>query len=1529
MGNQTSDAAHTPRSEGSLLKKLKLKNSSDRLSSDRKSTNPIHKTKRKISKKFSIKKRTHSTSSLSKKDGNKFQNNTNSNTVVKRKVDSHSESHNKKNLVPTIRLDAPNFELPDIASIRSSKSKRNSRFFIKSNSSNNYDNDSDMEEPEDKLTIEVPRRSLQNSNAGYKRYSRNDSFNIPVPIEDNTNFNNSTHSRINSIYSDKEKSHLDHSNTNTNSTTNNNEHSIMSTILSIAHNAISHNLTKNPDNIQNNIKDDIDNNIQTNNSKLKDSIIMSSPKHDNNTREDNNDPANKNDISLNKPNPFNNSIDNSDSIQNETVIHSTNTNTNTTRPKDVNRSTSFLRHLDYLLQPSVSTSASVSTSTTSLSNDNNNIGKNSLSLDRTEKSSLNKVKFESISSNKISTNSSRQLSPVIPTINTMGNGDLSLDLFENNLSDFTANTKNINDNNNNNDNDNDNVNDTNIDNNVKNDINGNNKQIDNNNVENLDITTRNHDNNKMKGSANETDKVLTPILDNRKNIARNNSYLDISKNDSKLDLCKFRRARSKTLPSNDIDNFDIDNNNNNITTNNNNNNKRNSRYSSLSNDEMINTRNPNNTISKSNNNNNNNERKTRSMSKHFLNKRSFSPAHIGKVLPVGIRNSISKTRVSSENNKDNLILENNNNISNIGDNDNSRPRSSNYYTANPVVNIDLGKPTELEGIEYSNEKKDQEFHSLFKDSGLSKNERLIIDHSCALSKDILLQGRLYISDQHLCFYSNILGWVSTVIIPFKEIVQIEKKTTAGIFPNGIVIDTLHTKYIFASFISRDSTFDLITDVWNQIILGRKYVKDDDSDNDLNNGILSNLSDNESNASFHDSDDVDNDDDDDDEEDIDETDEEDDDEYDDDLDDNDNDLDDDTDMTSSDELENINNSKGKNMTSMVNNMFPGPLKHSPTKFDYKPVDNEKFISETIVNAPLGQVADILYGDDTSKWEAIIKAQKNFDLSPIPKLLSTKTRDYSYFKPLNFGIGPNKTKCLIVDKLIHYDLDDYVQVIQESKTPDVPSGNSFTIRTNTILTWDSNNSTKITVYFLAEWTSKSWLKSAIEKGAFDGVIETTKIQNNEIIKFTKEERPKANRRSSSRASKFGSKGKDKTSNNEKDSNQLNLPTLGPLTHTPTEPEYIKSKNDVIIDDSITFNAPLGTIFQLLYGDDHSYIKNIITKMNSVDISDIPKFVNNEREYTYVKKLNNSLGPKQTKCTITEKIEHMDINNYILVKQTVRSHDVPYGNVFTVQTRNYFSWGPNNSTKMLVVLNVVWTGRCLLKGTIEKGSLDGQKLGTKITREELQKIISTTTTKRSRSKSKSTRKEEKNIEKIPVVQPVIESTTGQNINNNYFSNIPIIGDYLNFDLLSIKGLFMSIILLFLFFKIITSLFTSGNSHKLELLSPGRINIDGHEYTYLPNVKTLYQVYEDEVRKNVKASIKNKNFISSDVVQESNEDVWNWLEQHSRGHIIYNHRRKYLDDAVDENYKDYKMKKLKDSIQVAEIQLQEMREVLSRLQY
>lgn len=86
----------------------------------------------------------------------------------------------------------------------------------------------------------------------------------------------------------------------------------------------------------------------------------------------------------------------------------------------------------------------------------------------------------------------------------------------------------------------------------------------------------------------------------------------------------------------------------------------------------------------------------------------------------------------------------------------------------------------------------------------------------------------------------------------------------------------------------------------------------------------------------------------------------------------------------------------------------------------------------------------------------------------------SRTMSYIKPLNGSIGPKQTKCFITDEQEFYDPDKYITMLTMTKTPDVPSGGVFSVKTRTCFTWAGANSTKVLVTTSVEWTGKSWVK-----------------------------------------------------------------------------------------------------------------------------------------------------------------------------------------------------------------------------------------------------------------------------------------------------------------------------------------------------------------------------------------------------------------------------------------------------------------------
>ncbi|XP_023479503.2 protein Aster-C isoform X4 [Equus przewalskii] len=103
---------------------------------------------------------------------------------------------------------------------------------------------------------------------------------------------------------------------------------------------------------------------------------------------------------------------------------------------------------------------------------------------------------------------------------------------------------------------------------------------------------------------------------------------------------------------------------------------------------------------------------------------------------------------------------------------------------------------------------------------LPDTEKLIADYACALQRDILLQGRLYLSENWLCFYSNIFRWETTISIALKNITFMTKEKTARLIPNAIQIVTEGEKFFFTSFGARDRSYLSIFRLWQNVLLDK-------------------------------------------------------------------------------------------------------------------------------------------------------------------------------------------------------------------------------------------------------------------------------------------------------------------------------------------------------------------------------------------------------------------------------------------------------------------------------------------------------------------------------------------------------------------------------------------------------------------------------------------------------------------------------------------------------------------------------------
>ncbi|XP_021923999.1 GRAM domain-containing protein 1B-like isoform X2 [Zootermopsis nevadensis] len=113
----------------------------------------------------------------------------------------------------------------------------------------------------------------------------------------------------------------------------------------------------------------------------------------------------------------------------------------------------------------------------------------------------------------------------------------------------------------------------------------------------------------------------------------------------------------------------------------------------------------------------------------------------------------------------------------------------------------------------------EDFKRIFKD--VPSEERLIVDYSCALQKDILVHGRLYVSQNYLCFYANIFRWETSVSLRWKDVTAITKEKTALVIPNAILVCTEGEKLFFTSFGARDKTYLMLFRVWQNALMDQQ------------------------------------------------------------------------------------------------------------------------------------------------------------------------------------------------------------------------------------------------------------------------------------------------------------------------------------------------------------------------------------------------------------------------------------------------------------------------------------------------------------------------------------------------------------------------------------------------------------------------------------------------------------------------------------------------------------------------------------
>ncbi|ERE79813.1 TBC1 domain family member 9 [Cricetulus griseus] len=103
------------------------------------------------------------------------------------------------------------------------------------------------------------------------------------------------------------------------------------------------------------------------------------------------------------------------------------------------------------------------------------------------------------------------------------------------------------------------------------------------------------------------------------------------------------------------------------------------------------------------------------------------------------------------------------------------------------------------------------FHRLF---GMPEEEKLVNYYSCSYWKGkVPRQGWMYLSINHLCFSSFLMGREAKLVIRWVDITQLEKNATL-LLPDVIKVNTRSSEHFFSVFLNINETFKLMEQLAN-------------------------------------------------------------------------------------------------------------------------------------------------------------------------------------------------------------------------------------------------------------------------------------------------------------------------------------------------------------------------------------------------------------------------------------------------------------------------------------------------------------------------------------------------------------------------------------------------------------------------------------------------------------------------------------------------------------------------------------------
>ncbi|ORX38733.1 hypothetical protein BD324DRAFT_622133 [Kockovaella imperatae] len=308
-------------------------------------------------------------------------------------------------------------------------------------------------------------------------------------------------------------------------------------------------------------------------------------------------------------------------------------------------------------------------------------------------------------------------------------------------------------------------------------------------------------------------------------------------------------------------------------------------------------------------------------------------------------------------------------------------------------------------------KRQSDFERIF-GSQVGQDVEVLATQSCDWQSNILLHGRLYLTRTHLCFRSNILGYVTEHVHPLADVVALERGTTAKWIQNAVYVnikdesdpDGIHFGY--GSLKDRDAMYETIFENWKAVAPDRVEAM----------------------------------------------------------------------QTRRKEAASMMGSSESNETGAA-----GVVRSEGTGECYA-----ELAIDTQFPIPLEELYKLLYHNDEFIHDFMTNDKKLTDVNIDPWKDEPKKRTMSYVMHMS-GMGPSESDCYSTETVAVADPKTSYEIVSETRTPGVPSGKRFVIRTRTVLTHAEVHhkpGSRMYVTTECDWSSSSWLKGTITPAVIKG-------------------------------------------------------------------------------------------------------------------------------------------------------------------------------------------------------------------------------------------------------------------------------------------------------------------------------------------------------------------------------------------------------------------------------------------------------------